>query len=88
MTAVSQLDEDACKEAMSLLNQTTYNSMIFQKMKETFQLRQKLVNDRSKSGEILSTFPRVLHIKGLVSFNLFNGFDLWASSASTYNILS
>lgn len=88
VNAVSQLDEDACKEAMSLLNQTTDNSVIFQKMKETFQLHQKLVNDPSKSGDILSTFPRFLHIKGLVSFNLFNGFELWGSSASAYSILS
>ena len=32
-----QLDGDACKEAMSLLNHTTDNSLIFQMMRETFQ---------------------------------------------------
>lgn len=56
-----QLDGDACQEAMSLLTHTTDNSLIFQKMRETFQHRQKLVN-------ILSTFPRFLDTKGLVSF--------------------
>ncbi|XP_039464811.1 uncharacterized protein LOC120438476 [Oreochromis aureus] len=46
-----QLDGDACKEAMSLLNHTTDNCVILQKMKETFQHRQRLVNDPSRSVE-------------------------------------
>uniref|UniRef100_G3PV52 Uncharacterized protein n=1 Tax=Gasterosteus aculeatus TaxID=69293 RepID=G3PV52_GASAC len=37
-----QLDGDACQEAMSLLNHTADNSLIFQKMRETFQHRQNL----------------------------------------------
>lgn len=62
-----QLDGDACQEAMSLLNHTTDNSLIFQKMRETFQHRQTLVNDPGRSVDILSTFPRFLDTKGLVS---------------------
>lgn len=62
-----QLDGDACQEAMSLLNHTTDNSLIFQKMRETFQHRQKLVNDPGRSVDILSSFPRFLDTKGLVS---------------------
>ncbi|KAJ8398306.1 hypothetical protein AAFF_G00428760 [Aldrovandia affinis] len=60
-----QLDGDACKEAMSLLNHTTDTSLIFQKMRETFQHRQKLVNDPGNGVDILSTFPRFLDTKGL-----------------------
>lgn len=59
-----QLSGDACQEAMSLLNHITDRSMIFQKMRETFQHRQKLVND--SSVDILSTFSRFLDTKGLV----------------------
>ncbi|XP_028441533.1 uncharacterized protein LOC114560391 [Perca flavescens] len=58
-----QLDGNACQEAMSLLNHTTDNSLIFQKMRETFQHRQKLVNDPGRSVDILSSFPRFLDTK-------------------------
>ncbi|KAJ8381346.1 hypothetical protein SKAU_G00021240 [Synaphobranchus kaupii] len=63
-----QLDGDACQGAMSLLNHTTDNQpqLIFQKMRETFQHRQNLVNDPGRSVDILSTFPRFLDTKGLV----------------------
>ncbi|XP_029598007.1 uncharacterized protein LOC115180226 isoform X3 [Salmo trutta] len=66
VNAERQLDGDACQEAMSLLNHTTDNSLIFQKMRETFQHRQKLVNDPGRSVDILSSFPRFLDTKGLV----------------------
>lgn len=46
---------------------TTNNDLIFQKMRETFQHRQKLVNDTTESGNILSIFPRFLNTKGLVN---------------------
>ncbi|XP_028261928.1 uncharacterized protein LOC114436055 [Parambassis ranga] len=62
-----QLDGSACQEAISLLNHTTDKSLIFQKMRETFHYRQKLVNDPGRSDNILSTFPRFLDTKGLVS---------------------
>ncbi|XP_028252236.1 uncharacterized protein LOC114453878 isoform X2 [Parambassis ranga] len=61
-----QLDGSACQEAISLLNHTTDKSLIFQKMRETFHYRQKLVNDPGRSDNILSTFPRFLDTKGLV----------------------
>ncbi len=63
-----QLDGDACREAMSLLNHTPEKSLIFQNMRETFQHRQKLVKDPGSSADILSTFPRFQDTKGLVSF--------------------
>ncbi|XP_019201138.1 uncharacterized protein LOC100703724 isoform X1 [Oreochromis niloticus] len=49
VNVIHQLDGDGCKEAMSLLKHTTDNSVNFQKMKETFQHRQRLVNDPSRS---------------------------------------
>lgn len=74
-----QLDGDACQEAMSLLNHTTDNSLIFQKMRETFQHRQKLVNDPGRSIDILSTFPRFLDTKGLVSleWDVLEWLEIW-----------
>ncbi|XP_019220623.1 uncharacterized protein LOC102076367 isoform X3 [Oreochromis niloticus] len=62
-----QLDGDACQEAISLLDHTSDTSLIFQKMRETFQHRQKLINDPDKSLDILSIFPRFLDTKGLVN---------------------
>lgn len=62
-----QLDGDACQEAMSLLSRTEDNSVIFQKMRETFQHRQKLVHDSGRGVDVLSTFSRFLDTKGLVS---------------------
>ncbi|KAL4008910.1 hypothetical protein ACER0C_002762 [Sarotherodon galilaeus] len=66
VNVIHQLDGDACKEVMSLLNHTTDNSVILQKMKETFQHRQRLVSDPGRSVGILSTFPRFLDPKGPV----------------------
>lgn len=56
-----QLDGDACQEAMSFLNHTTDNSVIFQKMRGTLYHCQKLVNDPGR---------RFLVRKGLVSKEL------------------
>lgn len=65
-----QLEGDACQQATSLLNHATDSSLILQKMRETFQHRQKLVNDPGRSADILSIFPRFMDIKGLVSLEL------------------
>ncbi|XP_016380899.1 uncharacterized protein LOC107718367, partial [Sinocyclocheilus rhinocerous] len=75
-----QLHGDACREAMSLLNHTTDKSLIFQKMRETFQHRQKLVKDPGSSADILSTFPRFLNTKGLVDQDFTLLFDAETSS--------
>ncbi|XP_015236450.1 PREDICTED: uncharacterized protein LOC107088658 [Cyprinodon variegatus] len=61
-----QLNGDACQEAMSLLNHTTDRSLIFQKMRETFEHRQKLIRDASGRTDILTMFPRFLDTKGLI----------------------
>ncbi|XP_029006507.1 uncharacterized protein LOC114855495 isoform X2 [Betta splendens] len=60
-----QLNWDACIEAISLLKQTT-ESLIFQKMNETFQHRRKLVGESDRTADIFSIFPRFLNVKGLV----------------------
>lgn len=65
-----QLNGDACQEAMSLLNHTTDRSLIFQKMRETFEHRQKLIRDASGRTDILTMFPRFLDTKGLVSLQM------------------
>ncbi|KAJ8389229.1 hypothetical protein AAFF_G00122490 [Aldrovandia affinis] len=65
---------------MSLLNHTTDTSLIFQKMRETFQHRQKLVNDPGNGVDILSTFPRFLDTKGLVDQDFTLLFDDETSS--------
>ncbi|XP_055049558.1 uncharacterized protein [Misgurnus anguillicaudatus] len=75
-----QLDGDACKEAISLLSHTTEKSLIFQKMRETFQYRQKLVKDSGSSVDILSTFSRFLDTKGLVDQDFTLLFDTETSS--------
>ncbi|CAK6984490.1 uncharacterized protein LOC112435461, partial [Scomber scombrus] len=62
-----QLDGDAYQEAISLLNHTTDSSVIFLKMRETFQNRQKLIYDSDKTQDIFSIFPRFLDTKGLMN---------------------
>ncbi|XP_067275528.1 uncharacterized protein [Pseudorasbora parva] len=54
-----QLDGVLAKKPC-LLNHTTDKSIIFQKMRQTFQYRQNLVRDPGTSVDILSTFPRFL----------------------------
>ncbi|KAM4588667.1 uncharacterized protein PAE49_003079 [Odontesthes bonariensis] len=48
-----QLDGDAYQEAISLLNHTTDSSVIFLKMRETFQNCQKLIHDSDKTQKNL-----------------------------------
>ncbi|KAK7879893.1 hypothetical protein WMY93_033442, partial [Mugilogobius chulae] len=45
----------------------TQTVLILQKMRETFQFRQKIVNDPDKSGDVLTIFPRFLDTTGLAS---------------------
>ncbi|RVE61679.1 hypothetical protein OJAV_G00174860 [Oryzias javanicus] len=75
VAAEEQLDGDACQEAISLLKHTADASLIFRKMRETFQHRQKLVNDSDKTLDILSIFPRFLDTKGLVNQDFILLFD-------------
>lgn len=65
-----QLDKDRCEEVISLMNNTSNREIILQKMKETFEYRQHLVHNPDESHNILSVFPRLLDIKGLVSIGI------------------
>ncbi|KAL6478131.1 hypothetical protein MHYP_G00139660 [Metynnis hypsauchen] len=57
---------DECMEAVSLLRHTTDRDLIYQKMKETFHYRQKMLHDPEQSADILQMFPRFLDTKGLI----------------------
>ncbi|XP_073320372.1 uncharacterized protein [Pagrus major] len=70
-----QLDEERCKEVVSLMNHTSDREIILQKMKETFEYRQRLIHNSEESHTVLSVFPRLLDTKGLIpqDFNLLFG---------------
>ncbi|XP_028327480.1 uncharacterized protein LOC114478550 isoform X2 [Gouania willdenowi] len=75
-----QLEGVACEEALSLLRLTTEHQVVFQKMRETFQHRQSLVNGPDTSTDVLSVFPRFLDTKGLVDQDFTLLFDEQTSS--------
>ncbi|XP_034740124.1 uncharacterized protein LOC117952118 [Etheostoma cragini] len=58
---------DECMEAMSLLHHITDRDLVFQKMKDTFHYRQKMLHDPKQSADILQMFPRFLDTKGQIS---------------------
>lgn len=66
----NQLQDEPCKEAISLMTHTNDRETIFQKMRETFQYRQKLIHNPETSATVLSVFPRLLDTNGLVSLLL------------------
>ncbi|KAL1248825.1 hypothetical protein QQF64_022143 [Cirrhinus molitorella] len=61
-----QLDNDQSLEAISLMNHTSEHEVIMQKMRATFEYRQRLVHDPERSTTVLSVFPRFLDTKGLI----------------------
>ncbi|KAL3981348.1 p24 family protein gamma-4 [Sarotherodon galilaeus] len=67
VTVPQQLDGDACREAVSFLLHCNDETVIFEKMKMTFQHRQNLVHDPQRTTDVLKTFPRFLDIKGLLN---------------------
>ncbi len=67
---VDQLDEEYCKESISLMNHTNDREVVMQKM-ETFNYRQRLIHNSDESHTILTVFPRLLDTKGLVSNGIF-----------------
>ncbi|KAJ8009753.1 hypothetical protein DPEC_G00094800 [Dallia pectoralis] len=60
------MNEEHCKEAISLMNHTSDREIILQKMKMTFEYRQRLIHNPDKSHNVLSVFPRLLDTKGLI----------------------
>lgn len=61
-----QLDDVQSLEAISLMNHTSDREIIMQKMRATFEYRQRLVHDPERSTTIFTAFPRLLDTKGLV----------------------
>ncbi|MEQ2277031.1 hypothetical protein XENORESO_018326 [Xenotaenia resolanae] len=61
-----QLDDERCKEVISFMNHSSDGKIIMQKMKETFEYRQRLIHNPDESHTVLSVFPRLLDTKGLI----------------------
>ncbi|XP_025765360.1 uncharacterized protein LOC109203258 isoform X2 [Oreochromis niloticus] len=55
VTVPQQLDGDACREAVSFLLHCNDETVIFEKMKMTFQHRQNLVHDPQRTTDVLKT---------------------------------
>ncbi len=45
LQTVDKLDEEYCKESISLMNHTTDQEIVMQKIKETFNYRQRLIHN-------------------------------------------
>lgn len=62
-----QLTGVECKEALSVMKHSSDVTLVKNKMKATFQHRQKVVQDPDTASTVLDLFPRFLDIPGLVS---------------------
>lgn len=73
-----QLTDGPYKEAISLMTHTNDRETIFQKMRETFEYRQRLVHNPESSATVLSVFPRLFDTKGLIlqDFSLLFGAEV------------
>ncbi|XP_043084864.1 uncharacterized protein LOC122331488, partial [Puntigrus tetrazona] len=78
-----QQDEDTLREAIAFLTQSTDETQIIPKMRETFHYRHSLVHDPNKTTDILKTFPTFLNTKGLVN----QDFSLLFSSETSSKLL-
>nr|XP_033963161.1 uncharacterized protein LOC117464696 [Pseudochaenichthys georgianus] len=63
---VRQLSGDECNEAMSVMRHSSDITLVQDKMKATFQKRQKVVQDRATASTVLDLFPRFLDTSGLI----------------------
>ncbi|KAJ8369410.1 hypothetical protein SKAU_G00094380 [Synaphobranchus kaupii] len=61
-----QLTGDECKEAMSVMRHSSDMTLVKNKMKATFQHRQKVVQDPATASTVLDLFPRFLDTSGLI----------------------
>ncbi|XP_031428575.1 uncharacterized protein LOC116221555 [Clupea harengus] len=61
-----QLTEQECEEVISMMKHSSDEALVLDKMKATFEHRQKLVRDPNKSVAVLDIFPRFLDIPGLI----------------------
>nr|XP_024654807.1 uncharacterized protein LOC101480956 [Maylandia zebra] len=65
-TNARQLSDDECKEAMSVMRHSTDMKVVKEKMKVTFQHRQKVIQDPATASSVLDLFPRFLDTPGLI----------------------
>ncbi|KAG7505294.1 hypothetical protein JOB18_028427 [Solea senegalensis] len=74
----TQLLGDHCHEAISFLKHSTDEVAVKERMRATFQYRQKLVQDQHCSSTVLDVFPRFLDITGLIDqdFTMMFGEDV------------
>lgn len=65
LSTCQQLFGEECKEAISTIRHSSDESVVKEKMRATFQYRQKMVGDDASSS-FLDVFPRFLDVPGLV----------------------
>lgn len=61
-----QMFDEDCREALSIIRHSTVPSLVKEKMKATFDYRQKMVHDKDATSSVLDVFTRFLDIPGLV----------------------
>ena len=76
---VEQLSGDECMEAISMITHLTDTSLIKDKMKATFEYRQKLVHNKNDASSVFTAFPRFLDTPGLVNTILYLYINIWLS---------
>ncbi|XP_077939789.1 uncharacterized protein LOC144389513 [Gasterosteus aculeatus] len=65
LSTCQQLFGEECKEAISTIRHSSDESVVKEKMRATFQYRQKMVGDDASSS-FLDVFPRFLDVPGLI----------------------
>ncbi|XP_076153829.1 uncharacterized protein LOC143137422 isoform X2 [Alosa pseudoharengus] len=61
-----QLFGEECREALSVIRYSTDHSVVKERMRATFEYRQKLVHDQDATSTVLDVFPRFLDVPGLI----------------------
>ncbi|XP_027137162.1 uncharacterized protein LOC113746307 [Larimichthys crocea] len=61
-----QLLGEECREAVSIMRHSTDKSVVKEKMRVTFDYRQKLVHNQDATASVLDVFPRFLDTAGLI----------------------
>ncbi|KAM9385553.1 uncharacterized protein KZ484_007049 [Pholidichthys leucotaenia] len=65
-----QLFGEDCKEALSVMRHSTDKAVVKEKMRATYEYRQKLVHDQDATSSILDVFPRFLDTPALMDQDL------------------
>jgi len=69
-STVRQLSGDECK-SMSVMRHSADMTLVKDKMKATFQHRQKVIQDPATASTVLDLFPRFLDTSGLVRHQMY-----------------